>query len=244
MTSLRKYIRKIDESVLGFINNGKKPKTLKRHAQIGESDEQVGLYDTDQDRWSRHAKRHFSKADLQNVMAEQCLEFDLNESVTYLGKQAVVRIPNGPNNTVGIMMEGRMRMVQRSDVTKLEEGVMGSMTELAPLNRVMQLAGIAGAYNTTGTQDQFIVEDETDTFFTNLSRENLSHVNQNAECARLYTVGQLLMAISKQLDPNSYDSTAIKTALSKQNLVNTLGPLGASFIKQAEELSNSLKGQP
>ena len=243
MTSLKKYIRKIDESVLGFINN-KKTKPLKRHAQIGESDEQVGLYDTDEDRWSRNAKRHFSKADLQNVLAkQQQQEFDLNESVTYQGRQAVVRILRGPNNTVGIMMEGRMRMVKRADIVKLDEGVLGSMTGLEPLNRVMQLAGIAGAYNTGELGEHMIVEDETEQTFSNLSRENLNQVNQNQQCARLYTVGQMLVAISKQLDPNSYDSTAIKTALSKQNLATTLGPMGISFMQEAKTLSAQLQGK-
>ena len=155
--SLKKYIRQIGESRgVVAINRARPPRG---HAQITERSEDVGLYDSAVDKWSRNARHHFSRNDIAAV-PETINEtvYEVGDVVGYQGDEVTVKIPHGPHDTVGIILEGKMRMVDRSHLYSLEEHIMGSMTELSPLNRVMKLAGIASNPVTeeTAQEDQIL----------------------------------------------------------------------------------------
>lgn len=57
--------------------------------------------------------------------------------------EGVVEIANGPYDTIGIRIEGRLRMVEKARVKRLNERLM-AMTVIPDLKRMQQLAGIPG----------------------------------------------------------------------------------------------------
>jgi hypothetical protein len=106
-------------------------------------DETVGEWNSHNDRWSRRAKHQLSHADLINAKEIVKLPvFEKNEAVLYQGKEVIVQVANGPNDTSGVIVEGNLKMIHRSKLAKLDEGVLGGMTGLNPINRLMQLAGL------------------------------------------------------------------------------------------------------
>jgi uncharacterized protein YfkK (UPF0435 family) len=124
---------------------------MKKFTQT-DLNETEGLYDSRQDRWSRRAKRHFSQAELRNLENSERV-FEERETVIYQNTEVKVKIPEGPRQTVGILFEGKLKMVAKSDLTKLDEMVMG-MTSLSPINRMMQLAGVEPKEIVTEELDQ------------------------------------------------------------------------------------------
>lgn len=66
---------------------------------------------------------------------------NIGDTVMVGEKEGVVKMPHGPKDTVGVMIDGRMSMVKRSEVRPLEEGVLG-MTMMPDLRRMQELAGI------------------------------------------------------------------------------------------------------
>ena len=130
----------LSNSFLAPSSKGSVMKPLKKYTQV-DLDESVDLYDSRKDRWSRRAKRHFSKAEIAAIVSESTVEFEIDEVVLYENQEVQIRIPNGPGHTAGIMLEGSLKMVSKDALTKLDEMVMG-MTTLEPIARMMQLAGI------------------------------------------------------------------------------------------------------
>lgn len=65
----------------------------------------------------------------------------IGDAVSVDGKDAIVKIARGPSNTVGVMIDGELTMVNRSKVRPLTEQVLG-MTMMPDLNRMRELAGI------------------------------------------------------------------------------------------------------
>lgn len=62
--------------------------------------------------------------------------------VTRDGRKGNVKISNGPRNTVGVMIDGKLKMEKRRNL-KIEEHVMG-MTGVLDLSRMRELAGMGG----------------------------------------------------------------------------------------------------
>ncbi len=68
------------------------------------------------------------------------------------GKEATIKIPSAPGNTVGVMINGELKMVDKKLVHKVSESVLG-MTRMPGLNpaqdselkRIAELAGLAPA---------------------------------------------------------------------------------------------------
>lgn len=56
-------------------------------------------------------------------------------------KKGVVKIPRGPRETIGVIIDGELTMVARKSVGPLTEGVLG-MTMMGDLARMKELAGI------------------------------------------------------------------------------------------------------
>lgn len=69
--------------------------------------------------------------------------FSLGDEVLVDGEEATVKIPQAPGGTVGVMINGELKMVDKktSNITKVEEGVLG-MTQMPGLTRIKELAGM------------------------------------------------------------------------------------------------------
>jgi hypothetical protein len=63
------------------------------------------------------------------------------EQVVYENQIVDVRVPNGPNNTIGIMLGSTLTMVPAGECVPLNEHVMG-MTPMPSLARMLTLAGV------------------------------------------------------------------------------------------------------
>ena len=102
-------------------------------------------------------KRLYAKVDpkpVETISQEQAdaiwkwTQDNIQEHVIYQDQIVEMRISRGPNNTVGIVINDRVRMVHRSEIRTLTEGVMG-MTAMPTLARIRELAGMGAAGNSS-----------------------------------------------------------------------------------------------
>ena len=160
------------------------------------------LWNTEQDRWSRKAKHPLR---VNEVSAEDTLTWETGEMAIYGSSEVTVSIPNGPNGTVGIVFEGKTKMVLSNKLAKIEEGVMGGMQPLNPLNRMMQLAGISTPA-IIGSSDSIDETEElteaADPFFS-MYQQNLNKYKNKATpevAANLATVEEVLVLLKTRID--------------------------------------------
>ena len=76
-------------------------------------------------------------------------EFAIGDQVTVGEDHGTVKIPHGPNGTIGVLLNGHLEMVSETEVSRLDEGVMG-MKNISPLFRLRELAGIKGSDDVEG----------------------------------------------------------------------------------------------
>jgi hypothetical protein len=69
------------------------------------------------------------------------IEFAIGEDVMVGEVSGQVKIPHGPNGTIGVIMNGQLEMVAETEVSRLDEGVIG-MNKVNPLFRLRELAGL------------------------------------------------------------------------------------------------------
>lgn len=67
---------------------------------------------------------------------------NVGDNVTAHGATGTVKLPKAPGNTVGVMIDGSLEMIQRKDIAIVAEGVFG-MSNIPDLRRMQALAGIA-----------------------------------------------------------------------------------------------------
>lgn len=198
------YKTHVKESLINEVDAMRK---LKITTEV-DLEETEGLYNTTDDRWSRRAKHQLSKNEILN--AADISDFSKGDHAVYEGKEVEVRIPVGPNGTAGIMLEGHLKMVKRSDLQVIEEGfgVMGAMKPLGPLNRIMQLAGLehSGAVVETEVDEDEIIDEATEeldeanaagTMFNQLLTANTNNpaYKNNPSAAKVATIGQVLAGL-------------------------------------------------
>ena len=184
MTGIRNYITKLDPDMLKpdvMLAEDDAMRRLKKFAQI-DLDGSEGLYETTIDRWSRNAKHQFSKGEVSDIT--DLPQFEEGEIV---------------------MFEGHLKMVHHSKLEKLEEGVMGGVQTMTPINRIMQLAGLEHTGTVvaeTGDEpesigDEVLEEDAAGNMFNQLlqKNENDPAYKNNPDAARLATVGQVLASM-------------------------------------------------
>ena len=210
---------------------------LKRYTQVDLNGEE-GLYETTIDRWSRNAKHHLSKGEF--------ITFEEGETAVYEGHEVEVKIPQGPKGTAGIIFEGQLKMVHHSKLKKLEEGVMGGVQTMSPINRIMQLAGLE--HTGVVTSDHVIPEDiESATAdgemlaeanltgtFNQLVSSVPAQFRDNPEAARLYVIGSLISVMAKDLQTTPLQT---KVGMDKMKNLRLLAPMGADLIKSAQDLT-------
>lgn len=68
-------------------------------------------------------------------------KFVTEQHVLYKGQICEIQIPRGPDHTLGIRYQGKLIMVSRQDVHRLDEQVLG-MTGMPHLGRMLELAGV------------------------------------------------------------------------------------------------------
>ena len=70
------------------------------------------------------------------------IDFAIGEDVMVGEVSGQIKIPHGPNGTIGVIMNGKLEMVAENEVNRLNEGVMGMMKPVNPLFRLRELAGL------------------------------------------------------------------------------------------------------
>jgi len=101
------------------------------------------------DKWDRSAKH---KGQQYESVTESV--FSHGETVQFEGADCQVQIPTGPNGTVGLLIDGKVRMVRESEVSRIDEGVLG-MTKVDPLYRLKELAGVKSVAKPELAEDDF-----------------------------------------------------------------------------------------
>lgn len=146
------------------------------------------------DAWSRSAK-HKGK----NYESIEESVFAQGESVTFEGNECPVHIPAGPNGTVGILVDGKVRMVRESDITRIDEGVLG-MTKVDPLYRLRELAGVKASvspvveddFGSVDPMDMDVADDFSDDSFeidAGSDASDISDIDGDVDSAELGGMG-------------------------------------------------------
>ena len=118
----------------------------------------------------------------------------------------------------------------------VNEGVMGNLTTLDPLGRMLQLAGVSAPV-------EQLEEDAASNTIAQLvkSAVNLPQYKGNAEAARLYVIGTLLSAIYQNVQAQPFQTVQ---AQAKTKALTTLGAMGADFIKSSQTAVKPTPAQP
>jgi len=229
MKTLHDYISKLLESQ----PKENSMKKLKKFAQV-DLEGNDGLYETTVDRWSRNAKHQIAKSELLNAGDE--IKFDVGETVLYENREVTVKIPLGPKGKTGVMINGQLKLVSQSKLSKLEENVMGGMQSITPINRIMQLAGLSSTTLMEPVNEEVLNEADASDMMTQLvtAAMNLPQYKGNAEAARLYVIGSILSAIYQDITTNKFQTVA---AQGKMQELNAIGPMGADLIKTSQTMT-------
>jgi hypothetical protein len=206
---------------------------LKKFAQVDLNGSE-GLYETTADRFSRQAKHHLSQQ--EKINASMLLGLEIGDMVIYEGREAEVRIAQGPRATVGIIHEGNLKMVHESKVTrKVEEGVLGGVQAMPAINRMMQLAGLESG-PVVVEENQTIMEDMGADMLGKMiaQAEQLPAYKGNAEAARFYVIGALLSAIGSNVNANPPQTVV---GQSKKQELTPLATIGADLIKSSQDMT-------
>lgn len=90
---------------------------------------------------SRKADKHGRGSKHKGRRFDEEIDFAIGEDVMVGEVSGQVKIPHGPNGTIGVIMNGQLEMVSETEVSHLNEGVMG-MKPVNPLFRLRELAGL------------------------------------------------------------------------------------------------------
>lgn len=241
MKSLNQYLenhlskRATNEAPNSEVDAMKKPK-ITTEVDLEETE---GLYNSTDDRWSRRAKHHLSKNELQGLAESS--EFGKGDFAVYEGKEVEVRIPNGPNGTSGIMFEGHLKMVKRSSLERLDENysLVSGVTPLGPINRIMQLAGLehSGAVVEGETVEEEVSLEEADAtanMFNQLLTQNTNNAiyKNNPAAAKVATIGHILAGLQSLMTdlPPGMPATVL-------NQLKLVPGIGVNLIKTATAMT-------
>jgi hypothetical protein len=185
MANLTDYLKQVN---FNLENSVMRPKKI-----IAEqTDEQLVLWNSEQDRWSRRAKHPLK----------------LNEIDTH------------------------------AEIESLEEGVLGGMQPLNPINRIMQLAGISTnnimepVAETETEESAVIAEADATNMFDGLFKANANgEYRNNPDAARIATIGQIMAGLESQIEP-----LRGKLAPDMEQKLNVAVGLGAALITAAKNM--------
>jgi hypothetical protein len=198
-----------------------------------QTNEDLVLWNTENDRWSRKAKHPLR---INEVPTEPKITWEKGEVAFYESQEVEVIVPQGPNGTIGILFEGRTKMVLGSRLTKMDEGVLGGMQPLNPINRMMQLAGISvPTIAELVLEDEQIAEADSTNMFEQLFRANLNgEYRNNPDAARLATIGDVMAGLESQVE-----QLRGKITPDLETKVNMAVGLGAALITAAKGMTQA-----
>ncbi len=211
-------------------------KKLRINTQI-DLNESEGLWNTETDRWSRRAKHHFSRTEIRN--ASDRTPFIRGDLASYEGRPVEIRIPNGPNGTTGIMLEGHLRMVDSNKLSLDESisGVMGGLKPMEPLNRIMQLAGLE--ISGTVEESELAEADGAGTIFDQLlvKNQNSPEFKNNPTAAKVATIGQVLAGLQSMIGDLPIDQLG-----NVANQIKMIPGIGANLMDSAKSMTKPMPG--
>lgn len=145
--------KKVDESIGNILKNAgilTEGKTVtKRNPVAKDMADNPGKYRTrvekskdekekQSDNWDRKAK--YKGKEVEESVVE---DFHVGDKVMVGEDEGAVKIPNGPAGTIGVVVNGEMRMVEAKDVKRLDESLIGGgMISVPSINRIRELAGL------------------------------------------------------------------------------------------------------
>lgn len=96
-------------------------------------------------------------ADQSEEIYDYAKGFITESHVIYKNEICEVVIPRGPRNTMGVSYMGKTKMVNKSEVDKLAEHVMG-VTAMPALGRMLELAGMPSTVQETPEPDRVYIK--------------------------------------------------------------------------------------
>jgi len=182
MTTLKDYLKQINFN----LEDG----TLRPKKIVAEqNDEQLVLWNSEQDRWSRRAKHPLKVHEIDTGVSPQ----------------------------------------------QLDEGVLGGMQPLNPINRIMQLAGLSTNNIIEPVSDPtpgIIEEADATNMFDALYKANANgEYKNNPDAARIATIGQIMAGLESQVEP-----LRGKLAADMEQKLNVAVGLGAALITAAKNM--------
>lgn len=191
------------------------------------------LYNSHKDRWSRKAKH-------QIPLAEKHIVGDIwtkGEWALYENSPVEILVETNENMLTGIKINNKVKMVNSTKLTKIDESAMGGLISLNPLNRMMQLAGISTPFNIESKEPETLKEADATNMFNSLMKANQAgEYKNNPEAAALATVGQILTGLSNVIE--QLRDTVDASLMTK---LDTAVGLGAFLIKTAKEKTKVVK---
>jgi len=223
MKNLQDYINQVHQE-----DTNMKPRRIMAPQNASKEE----LWNSSYDRWSRNAKHPLTVNEVAEIVDEdhEVLNSSWNtgDTAIYNNQSVEIKIPNGPDGTVGIIYEGELKMVMADT---LVEGVMGGMTQLSPINRMMQLAGIS---NPTIIGEETITEADATNMFNQLFQANMTgQFKNNPAAARLATVGQIMIGLGTIVNELKTKDSIPNELASK---LDTAVGLGAFLIQNAQQM--------
>jgi len=205
-----------------------------------QPDDDLVLWNTENDRWSRKAKHPLR---LNEIPDSSVISWDKGDYAMYESCVVEIAKPKGPNKTIGIILEGQMKMVLSNKLSKIDEGVLGGMQSLNPLNRIMQLAGISVPsiaepavsedISIDISKSDTILESDATNMFEQLMQANLNgEYRNNPDAARLATIGDVMVGLQSQIEPLEG-----KIAPDIQNKITAAVGLGAALLTAAKGMT-------
>ena len=141
MKNIEALLPKLDPTILidlaDAVNNKRKTEALKL-IRIGR--EKLLQKEVSEDYIVNRKKPDKGKKEKVTLL-DDLYDLNVGDEVKVNGKDATVKIPLGPNKTVGVMIAGKLEMVKRNEVDVVREGILG-MTNVPNLQRMRELAGI------------------------------------------------------------------------------------------------------
>jgi hypothetical protein len=185
------------------------------------------LYNSRKDRWSRKAKHNLPRSERPEINET----FTKGEFAMYEDKAVEIVVATNKDFKTGIDLGGKVTMVNTYKLSRLDEAVIGGLTNLTPLNRIMQLAGLPE--NASDENLPQVLDEATDStnMFNALYKANLAgEFKNNPDAARIATVGQVLTGLNTVIDPvrKSIDAGLVSK-------IDAAIGLGAFLIKTAQE---------
>ena len=110
------------------------------------------------DKKDKKNKRILRKSTEMDEESSDDSVYNIGDNVAVDGEEATVKIPRAPGNTVGVLINGELKMVDKKKVHKLDEGVLG-MTDMPGLKRMQELAGIPTSSNPVSMPHEYPADD-------------------------------------------------------------------------------------